>query len=69
MQLVHRNARYNSMSEALGKTDGLMVLAVLFEMDPYMGMGEWLEGVQPHPMVCDVRFCLAYSVRVCTVES
>ncbi len=54
MHLVHRNARYASLSEALGQADGLMVLGILFEIDPYSGMGEWLKGVQSYPMISNV---------------
>ena len=32
MHMVHRNDKYKTMAEALNKTDGILILATLFEV-------------------------------------
>lgn len=52
---MHLCTFFFSLSEALDKSDGLMVLAVLFEKDPYDGHGQWMEGIRPYKKLCNVR--------------
>ena len=56
MHLVHFNeAVGKSVSEAAGKDNGVAVVAVLFEMDPYEDQEEWTKGVIKHPRLDGVR--------------
>ncbi len=54
MHMVHRNLRYPNLGEALDRPDGVAVVAVLFEKDPYQGQGMWMDGVKPYKKLCDV---------------
>ncbi|GAB6031082.1 Carbonic AnHydrase [Chamberlinius hualienensis] len=35
MQLIHRNTKYSTMEEAMNKTDGLLILSVLYVVVPH----------------------------------
>jgi len=56
VHLVHRNLKYNSVTEALSKSDGLAVVGFFFEVDHGRGTGKaWLEGVKPQPAMSNVK--------------
>ena len=41
MHMVHRNDKYKTMAEALNKTDGILILATLFEVSQ-----SWAESLE-----------------------
>ncbi len=51
LHLVHKNVKYPTLAQALGKPDGLAVFAVFFDLDPQGGHHEWMEGFKDCPTV------------------
>ena len=41
MHMVHRNGKYKTMEEALNKTDGILILAAIFEVSQ-----SWAESLE-----------------------
>lgn len=60
MHLVHRNAKYHHLEQAMSKSDGLAVIAILFEMDPYEGHDQWMHGFNTFKALDSVNLSSLY---------
>ena len=55
VQLYHHNVKYDSTEAAMGKTDGVAVIAFMFQLDRTIGGEEWAKGVKRIPQFDQVK--------------
>ena len=55
LHLVHRNLKYASVGESLKHPDGLAVIGIFFELNPYPTSATWMQGFKKHHVLDNVR--------------